>query len=310
VLPLEHALIAVAAATIATRLRAAPASALLVVAASLFGFAVRAGREHAQLRDREGGRPMFEPTVVHAAGADAALLFVDTDHGYNLAATPGAAWGVARWRGDALDWMAWDAAGRPTAFRYRFDWTSGVAQPALERLELPPPSDAAVGQRALPATPMRIEGESLWPARAQRAAWALPEHASGTCASGGRWLRVRALPARSGVSVANAGGVEVTLPAPWLRGRRITPVLALEHGSAAHIVVRERARQLASSPRLEAAGPQPGVQCLATEPMDIPMETTDLTLELQLASHSGDALIALDHVEIQAAAGVAQKESR
>lgn len=253
---------------------------------------------------------MFEPAVVHAAGADAALLFVDTDHGYNLAATPGAAWGVARWRGDALDWMAWDAAGRPTAFRYRFDWTSGVAQPALERLELPPPSDAAVGQRALPATPMRIEGESLWPARAQRAAWALPEHASGTCASGGRWLRVRALPARSGVSVANAGGVEVTLPAPWLRGRRITPVLALEHGSAAHIVVRERARQLASSPRLEAAGPQPGVQCLATEPMDIPMETTDLTLELQLASHSGDALIALDHVEIQAAAGVAQKESR
>jgi hypothetical protein len=183
VLPLEHILAAIAVVALASRTRSPERWAALAPALALVGFAVRAGFDHAQLRDREGGRPMFEPQVLAAAGVDHGLVFLDTDHGFNLAfdpaaATPGIA--VARFHGDGVDRLVWAARGRPPAYRYRYAFQPDNA-PAIvtvEPLALAPPG----------LDPLQIEGESLWPPHAQRDGWAFAEYASGTCASGGRWL--------------------------------------------------------------------------------------------------------------------------
>ncbi|WP_437508819.1 hypothetical protein [Sorangium sp. So ce1099] len=238
VLPLEHALAAMAAVAIAERARAsraagglarrpgAPLAAALAAAAlPLAGFAFRAGFDHAALRDREGGLPMFDPAAVARAGVARGLVFVDTDHGFNLGFDPAPGdVAVLRYRGDALDRMAWEARGRPPAYRYSFAIPDGggLASVSLAPLafDAAPPRDA--GRDAV------IEGESLWPPLAQRNAWALPEHAGGTCASGGRLLAVHA--AASGAAVVRVG-----LPAPWLRGARISPRVAIAGDGAGEV---------------------------------------------------------------------------
>lgn len=224
VLPLEHVLVAVAAAAIARR-AARPASAhrlaAAVVATALAGFSVRAGFDHAHLRDREGGLPMFEPERLTGAGITRGLVFVDTDHGFGIAYDPAASAPpprdapasprglvqIARYRGDAIDLFAWEARGRPDAYRYRYRFPADDGERAAVSIE-PLSFDRAA--------PLRIQGESLWPARSQDRAWALPEHAGGTCASGDRWLAIHA---RSG----EEGSALLTLPARWLRGRTIAP---------------------------------------------------------------------------------------
>src|SRR5690606_35865816 len=93
--PLEHALAAIGLhALAATRV---PRTAALAAALGLMGFAFHLGERHRQLRDREHGRPMFDE------GIGAGLVFVDTDHGFNLAL----AWSLgapgrhaARYKGD------------------------------------------------------------------------------------------------------------------------------------------------------------------------------------------------------------------
>ena len=207
VLPLEHILAAIAVVALASRTRSPERWAALAPALALVGFAVRAGFDHAQLRDREGGRPMFEPGVLAAAGVDRGLVFLDTDHGFNLAFDPAASAqgiAIARFHGDGVDRLLWAARGRPPAHRYRYAFQPDNAPVivTVEPLTLAPPG----------LDPLQIEGESLWPPHAQRDGWAFAEYASGTCASGGRWLALHhatsaaTASARIGVPDLPAGG--------------------------------------------------------------------------------------------------------
>ncbi len=144
---------------------------------SLLGFLLHARHGHELLRDREGGRPMFEPSTLERAGVERGLVFVDTDHGFNLGHDPGvenprAGVLVARARKDAHDRELYERLGRPPTYLYAYD-PSGARPPALLAYE-PPESS-------------RYEGEAEWPARLARGS-AYPIHFP--CASGGRALRL------------------------------------------------------------------------------------------------------------------------
>lgn len=161
VLPVEHALVALAIPVLAPRLPIGRASAVLV-GLSLLGFTLRASAQHAQLRDREGGRPMHDPAQVDARGGGL-LVFVDTDHGFLLGFDPSkradrGETEIARHRGDANDVFLWEARGRPRAVRHRYDVSSGWV---LVEPYVPKVSD-------------RIDGVSLWPPLSQSAGFAVP----------------------------------------------------------------------------------------------------------------------------------------
>jgi hypothetical protein len=233
VLPLEHILAAIAVVAVASRTRSPERWAALAPALALVGFAVRAGVDHAQLRDREGGRPMFEPSVLAAAGVDHGLVFLDTDHGFNLAFDPAAAKGIelARFHGDGVDRLLWAARGRPPAYRYRYAFQPDNA-PAIvtvEPLALAPPGP----------DPLQIEGESLWPPRAQRDAWAFAEYASGTCASGGRWLALH------GSSSTATPSVRVGVP-DFPAGGQLSPRVALGPGARGQLVLEAEGARIHS----------------------------------------------------------------
>jgi hypothetical protein len=174
VLPLEHALVA----WTLIRLRAA----FVAIPLSLAGFATHGVFSHRALAEREGGRPMFEPAQLLASGITRGLVWVDTDHGFNLGHAPGqldAARGpvIARWRGDAHDRALWEALGQPPAYRYVFDAFAPHAEPSIH------PQAVDSGAR------WRFEAEAGWPLLAIEGGWARPEHTV-PCASAGRALRV------------------------------------------------------------------------------------------------------------------------
>jgi hypothetical protein len=295
VLPLEHTLIALGALAIAARLRR-PRWAGVIVAAALLGFVVRARTDHAQLRDREGGRPMFEPAVVAAAGASDALLFFDTDHGFNLAFDPGASPGAARLRGDALDAMVWEARGRPRALHYRFDVPDGGGTAVVSLVTIDP-------SEWMP--PETIEGESLWPAAVQRRAWALPEHAGGTCASAGRWLRVHREP---GDAPAEIG---VRLPAPWVRGGSVAPRLAVAGDVAGEIRLEVDGARVAAwsfeAPTDGDSDPEPAqadpIRCVTLPPRAVPASARSVGLVLVSTKRGEHGIVALDRVDLRGASG-------
>ncbi len=240
-LPVEHVLAAIAVVAFAARRRAPERWAAGAVALALAGFAFRAGLDHASLRDRDGGRPFFEPAELARAGVTRGLVFLDSDHGFDLAYDPAARPGgveVARFHGDALDRMTWEARGRPPAYRYRvvIPEGGGPASVALEPLVFPPVADR----------PQVIEGESLWPAIEQRGGYALPEWAAGTCASAGRIL---ALHHEAALAEAAPAAVTLTLPARWLAGRSVTPRVAASGGARGTIEIR------GPPPGLRRAGP-------------------------------------------------------
>ena len=144
---------------------------------SLAGFALHARYGHEALRDREGGRPMYEPEIVVQAGVTRGLVFVDTDHGFNLGHDPKVADAsrglfVARLRNDAHDRQLYENSGSPPSYRYVYD-VAGRASPRL----LP----------YVPEPSTRLEAEAEWPARLLRGS-AYPIHSP--CASGGRALRL------------------------------------------------------------------------------------------------------------------------
>jgi hypothetical protein len=191
VLPLEHLLAALGLLSLSAteasprsrpwRALSLPLLASLVIGLSLLGFALRGGASHAQLRDREGGRPMFEPSVVADQGAGEALLLVDTDHGFNLAYDPTGRTPVARYRGDDMDRLTWERQGRPKVVRYRYQWPEGGrARAWLEPISF---DLSPTGEREL-----TIEGESLWPPAAQQGGWAWPSFSAHPCVSAGRFL--------------------------------------------------------------------------------------------------------------------------
>jgi hypothetical protein len=203
-LPLEHAILAWGL----TRLRLARfAPGVLCLA-----FAVRASQDHTALRDREGGRPMFEPAVLARAGVSKGLLFVSTDHGFNLAHVPGARdptreLVVARFRDDAHDFWLWDALGRPPAHRYVFDST-GARAPRVDAFA-PNESDT-------------LDAGAEWPPLAVRGGFAHPDYVGAACARGRYGLRLH------GATVVVAAMARAEGP-----HRIITRWVALDDGPAA-----------------------------------------------------------------------------
>lgn len=164
---------------------------------ALTGFATHAVFEHRQLRDREGGRPMFEQRVLEAAGVRRGIVFVDTDHGFNLGYAPGvdAEHGilVARLHRDAHDWTLYTLVGKPLAYTYRFS-LSGGAKPSLSPYT-PTPSS-------------RFEAEAEWPPIAIAGGWVRREYVP--CASQGAGVAVEAVRAETSLTM------EVTAPRPGL----------------------------------------------------------------------------------------------
>jgi len=224
------------------------------------GFALYARHGHEHLRDRGGARPMFEPAVVANANVTRGLLFVDTDHGFNLGHDPRAlpaphALVVARARDDAHDRELYERLGRPPTYRYRFD-IKGLAPPRV--IPYVPPRNG------------RIEAEAEWPALGLRGS-AYPHRFP--CASGGTALRLL-----TGTSIALAvasGAGPDGLLIGWL-GTTST-------GSRVRV-------RWAGSAWIEHSATGPG--CSAWR-VPGPPSTSETRLEVELVSGEG----ALDFVE-------------
>ena len=179
VLPLEHVLLALAL----VRLQWQPFALPL----SLLGFAVHGSFAHRALADREGGRPMFEPAVLTRAGVSHGLVFVDTDHGFDLGHDPGQLDAahhvvVARFENDAHDFELWERLARPASYRYSY--VAAGADAGRSTLVPYLPEHAA-------GAPLRFEAEAEWPALGLTGGWLQPDFLP--CASAGRGLRFHAL---------------------------------------------------------------------------------------------------------------------
>ncbi|HVJ95017.1 MAG TPA: hypothetical protein VM580_34800, partial [Labilithrix sp.] len=191
VLPVEHALVMIGVASIVVgdparhewTKRAFTRCALGVLALSAAGFAVHASYEHGKLRDRDGGRPMFEPDVLARASLTSGLVFVDTDHGFALGHDPSARPTnrvvVARLRNDHRDRMLFDELKRPPTYLYTL--TPPVPPSTESTPTLVPWAPPEAG------TSLRFETEAEWPPIAQEHGFAAPVWAS-SCASGTRAL--------------------------------------------------------------------------------------------------------------------------
>lgn len=204
VLPVEHALLALAVARLATPPRYTRA-AFTLLAVSLAGFAVHASFGHLQLANRDGGRPMFEPDLVARANVTNGLVFIDTDHGFNLGHDPEASVKtgvvVARLRNDDRDRLLFDHLDRPPTYLYKFDipaapsGTTPLAQPVLV-----PWAPAALTDT------LRFEAEAEWPPLAQTGGFAVPVFTD-ACASGSRALLLTPSPASGQASATIAVAV-------------------------------------------------------------------------------------------------------
>lgn len=221
VLPLEHVLLAYAL----VRLRRVEVALPIV----LGGFAMHGAFGHGALRDREGGRPMWEPGVLERAGVSRGLVFVSTDHGFNLGFDPGRGEArsgviVARWRGDANDWLVWDELGRPPAYRYEFDSTVKASFPKLHPVAL------------TESRPLVFEGEHQWPAQSLIGGWLHPDFHP--AASRGAGLRLRPAPGRvlrTAIEVGVSAVGEYEAVSSWVvLGRRATRLDLDVSGNTAH----------------------------------------------------------------------------
>jgi hypothetical protein len=173
ILPLEHVL----AACVLWRARVAHWALPLALA----GFALQTGADQRALQKREGGRPMFEPEVLARAGIRSGLVFIGTDHGFNLAHRPaeldaGSGLVVARERGDAYDRALWEKLGRPPSYRYRYDPATEGSEPVVMPYE--PRRSVAP----------RFEAESAWPPLEVRGGWLKLAFLDQQCVSKGRGL--------------------------------------------------------------------------------------------------------------------------
>lgn len=172
VLPLEHVLLALGLVHLRWQTVALPLS--------LLGFAIHGSFAHRALAEREGGRPMYESSTLAKAGIDHGLVFVDTDHAFNLGHDPGQFDAqhhlvVARYEHDAHDFELWVRLARPSSYRYSYA-ASGVAAGHSTLVPYIPT-----------ALPWRFEAEAEWPPLGVQGGWLEPDFFP--CASGGRGLR-------------------------------------------------------------------------------------------------------------------------
>ena len=192
VLPIEHALAALGVASLAARTGHFDTRRLgaLVLAFACAGVAVHGAYSHEQLRLRDGANPMFDPEVLsdHALGvtpsdghaAPTGLLFLESDHGFDLAHDPEAP----------------DRSARRPRERREADCASGLVEARLrERRSRPRPlraprSPAVVGlplrprdrRRPSPTSPRPGARGSPPPARSSRGPRRRPERRRGDVA--------------------------------------------------------------------------------------------------------------------------------
>jgi hypothetical protein len=224
ILPIEHALIALAVA----RLVSAPRfvrGAFALLATALAGFAVHASFEHGKLAERDGGRPMFEPDLLARANVTSGLVFVDTDHGFALGHDPSAriknGLVIARLRNDDRDRLLFDRLDHPPTYLYKYE----IPQASVGATHIPgapPPPPPAVAPVVVPWAPgalgdtLHFEAEADWPVVSQTDGYAVPVY-SEACAFGARALLLTPTPltgrarATITVPVPQAGRYQVAL---------------------------------------------------------------------------------------------------
>jgi hypothetical protein len=191
-LPLEHILLAVALLELGL--------VAVTPALTLLGFALSSIHGHLALREREGGRPMFQPEVLREHGVARGLVFVKTDHGFALGHDPKArdplrSVIVARAQDDAHDLALWLRLGRPPAVRYDYSVESGRTN---------------VSSFVPPSGPWRWELEAEWPLLGVTGGWAHPDFRP--CLSAGRGLHLRGTPSvRLELAAPQPGRYRVTL---------------------------------------------------------------------------------------------------
>ena len=180
ILPLEHALAVVAIGGLTQRSLRRGIYAL--VALALVGFGVHAVFDHLKLRDRDGGRPMFESDLLTKANVTKGLVFVDTDHAFGIGHDPHARVKdgivVARLRSDDRDRLLYEALEKPLAYLYKFEAPADGTKANPTVVPWIPPD---LGD------PMRFEAEAEWPAVSQTNGFAIPGWVH-TCASGTKAL--------------------------------------------------------------------------------------------------------------------------
>ncbi|MFO0667820.1 MAG: hypothetical protein U0174_27955 [Polyangiaceae bacterium] len=162
--PLEQVLVALGVFSLSKR----EVSVVLAPALSLVVFAVHGSFAHLALRDRDEGVPFFRPSVLEEAGVREGLVFVDTDHGFNLGHAHALRSGtdaklvVARYRGDGFDRLLYDRIAPKQSYRYIRNGSAHALVPFV-----PPRADAT--------HTLTLEAESFWPPREVSAGYALPE---------------------------------------------------------------------------------------------------------------------------------------
>ena len=291
VLPVEHALLALGLLSFPRFHVSRLAGALLALAC--LGFAVHGAYSHEQLAARDGGRPMFEAEDVPRMGQPA-LVFVDTDHGFDLAHDPDAASEeapgivVARRRGDDHDRLLYEQLGSPATWHYRFEPPPPSAATTVADL-VPPAANALRAGTLERWTPLpasggatetwHFEAENEWPPLAQTGgAWSEPVWVTDTCAS----------PADSGRALAlhttgDDGTVVIAVPIPRPGRWSVTPRFLVPDGATAEGIALElHARSeapnalpgsgplLAAWPRIAATPAGTPPQCFELAPLPVP----------------------------------------
>lgn len=264
-LPLEHVLLALAIVRLDWTALAVPVS--------LLGFALHASFGHRALAEREGGRPMFEAEALSRAGVDHGLVFVDTDHGFNLGHDPGQFDAqhhvvVARYGADAHDFRLWQRLGSPKSFRYLYSPRS--------------PGAAVLVPYTPQSLPLRFESEREWPPLAVHGGWVTPDFAP--CASAGRGLRLH--PTGPTTSV----GVEFQLTGSGDAAQEVIVGWVRDTGSASTLAVRRSGSGVSTSV-VVPAGPSGCVAAnLGPQTFSADGETIELT-----SSRAG----LLDYIELR-----------
>ena len=237
---------------------------------------------------------MFEPSRLPNVQTKA-LLFVDTDHGFNLAFDPAEhvlrskdptshPWHVARYRGDALDLMAWQTHGKPATYRYVFPLGVDNPQPRVVPYEIDR------------AAPLVIEAENLWPPVAQDQGYALTSWPNASCASARRWLVV------TPVRFDEPAAVSFALPTPFLAGRRIAPRLGLDGPAAATVswVVNGNivhSENVSSAPERERSA---SARCVTLPAFAVPEAARTLSITVvRAAGFTAETVVAFDRIDIE-----------
>ncbi len=247
VLPLEHALLAMGVALFLPRI-AFVRRGLTILALACAGFAVHAVFEHEALADRDGGKPMYEPDVTRDYQVSQGVVFFDTDHGYNLALSPGADPTkdilAARMRGDDHDRLLLERLNNPQSHAYHFSADGSSLTPWVP----------AGGSQDF----WRFEAEADWPPISQKNGWAEPAWFSGTCASAERALTLHP---------SEQGEASVTIDLPVAREGRwlITPriVRTGSHGRGTLRLVPQRKTPVPDDDRLVWEWDDPELPMLA-----------------------------------------------